>query len=316
MKKVFAVFLVVLSLFMTHMIPAKAESVFYEMELRMREDKETPEASGDDTYVQNTFFHFADSLADVSFADVRQYLVDQGYSFRETIGENEFATFHVECPVSEVYFCFYPLDTSTTSTAFGDPDREMLSCIEYSRGDKWITVTDEFHTKTVHLIAGNKNDDPVKHEISETDLLRIFYNYEIGGNISADDIVGAEMTSDSERLSAIRGTVSSRIKEYTRTTISDVVANQDVSTTDPDDFILQVFLKWDVKNGTDNTKKMIEMYGDDMAVTLGETYSDAKEIYIFWYVPFLVEKGTAAKFEYKNVSNGVLIIDRTGPLYY
>lgn len=206
MKKKLAIFLVVLSLFLTFMTSAEAAKGLFEYSLKTRETSgEATEACEDDAYVVNTFFRFANSLADVSFSDVKQYLVDQGYTFYETIGDNDLATFHVECPVSEVYFCFYPLDVSPTSTAFGDPDREMLSCIEYSRGDKWITVTDEFHAKTVQLIAGDRNDNPVRREISDIDILRLFYNYEIGGNISYDAVVDVEISTDTEHVSVTYG---------------------------------------------------------------------------------------------------------------
>ena len=198
MKKVFAAFLVTLSIFLSFTIQAEAASGTFEQRLIIREATEVSKASEDDVYVVNTLFRFANSLAGVSFSDVRQYLVDQGYSFREEIGENKLATFHVECPISEVYFCFYPLDTSSTSTAFGDPDREMLSCIEYRRDDKWISVTDVLHTKEVQLIAGNKNDNPVNREISEIDILRIFYNYVIGGSISSDAISDVDISANYE----------------------------------------------------------------------------------------------------------------------
>ena len=271
------------------------------------------QSSPDDAYVEALFVRYAASLGKATFNDVKQSLDDLDCDYSSEIGENTLATFHVQCPEGKLYFCFYPLDMSETSTAFGDPDREMLSCIEYSRGDRWITITDEFHVTPTSLIIGDRSADPVKNEVSDVSYLLMYYNLRIGGNVSLGGSPVIE-TPDA-RESSVRSVVSRRIKNYTKTTIESISANQDLSTSEPDDFIIIVNLQWDVKNGADRTRTMLEMYGDDLAAALAKEFYGATTILVIWDVPYLNDKGPIAKFEYYGNNGTAYIVDKTGPLY-
>ena len=187
MKKL-AVILMVLSLFQVNAYASHAVGGLYEMTLLVEAAKaEEPEPHEDDSMVSDLFFRYADSLAEISFSEIHKYLVDAGYTFQEKIGDNKLATFNVECPVGEVYFCFYPLDISAASTAFGDPDREILSCVQYKRGERWISVSDEFHTDDVIYTIGDPDASSVRNEMSKLELLRLYYNYRMGGNVAPID---------------------------------------------------------------------------------------------------------------------------------
>ena len=139
--------------------------------------------SPDDVYVENTVLYYADSMGMVSFNQVLSYLDSLGYEYTSEIGNDELAVIRMDCADGGLYFCFYPLDNSESSTEFGNPDREMLSCVEYSRDDKWVTVTDELHTGETLYRVGDKNDDPIAHYFSDIKYLIEYYNTRIGGFI-------------------------------------------------------------------------------------------------------------------------------------
>lgn len=164
-----------------------ASDASFEARLHLTYSERLLSSSDDDESVKNTVLFFADLLGSVSYSQVEAYLDGMGIEYYGEIGENTLAVIHASLVDGSLYFCFYPLDVSETSTEFGDPDREMLSCVEYSRNDKWIAVTDEFHIGDVLYRVGDKNPSPVAHYVSSIVSIIEFYNTEIGGFITLDE---------------------------------------------------------------------------------------------------------------------------------
>lgn len=102
---------------------------------------------------------------------------------------------------------------------------------------------------------------------------------------------------------------------YVNTTINRISVNSNLGTSDSDDFIILIYLNWGTQNGVSNTKKMLEMLSDDMAVVLAAEYSNAAEITLFWEVPYLVQNGTCAKYSYECRNGKAYLTGKMGPLY-
>lgn len=69
-------------------------------------------------------------------------------------------------------------------------------------------------------------------------------------------------------------------------------------------YIVLPHLVWDVKNGADTTKEMLERYSDHIAAELASE-SDISEITVFWEVPYHLEGENTAKFNYAPQDGGM-----------
>ena len=82
---------------------------------------------------------------------------------------------------------------------------------------------------------------------------------------------------------------------------------------------VRIYLSWSANNGKDRTKKMLNMFSDDLAATLAKKYTDKSffiaEIWFFWDVPNITKIGYAAKYKYTNLLNKMYLVDSLGPLY-
>lgn len=82
---------------------------------------------------------------------------------------------------------------------------------------------------------------------------------------------------------------------------------------------VRIYLSWSANNGADRTKKMLEMYSDDLAATLAEEYKDKDffiaEVWFFWEVPNIIKTGYASKYQYDNMMNKMYRVRSMGPLY-
>lgn len=271
------------------------------------------EAIPADDCIEKTMLHYANSLAKVSYAEVKSYLDEIGYNYETTIGSDELATFNVVCDGGKMYLGFYPL--SDEDSAYGDPGREMLSALEFSNGEKWITISDTLHINAGELITGDKERDPVNQNVNSLQELIDFYNTKMGGSVTIDP--GVTVSTDSDREKIVSQSISSHVSStYTYTTVENVNVNSNAGTSDPDDFIVLVDLRWDQKNSISTSQSMLEMYGDDLAATLAAEYSDASEITLFWEVPYLLENSVCAKYSYSCSGGKAYRTETTGPLYY
>lgn len=268
-------------------------------------------AISDDECVSKVLLEYADSLGKISYKEMKKYLTSLGYKYKTQIGRNKTAQFDITCELGSLYIGFYPLGSNDAD--YGKPDKEMLCCLEYSRGDCWISVSNSYHLKGAILNTGDKSRDPVNQEVSTLEQLVDFYNNKIGGSVSLES--GTDVTTDSDRRILVENTIKARIEEYTNTTIQNVEVNSNVGTSDPDDFIVLIYFSWGTMNSVEMTRTMLEMFSDDMAVTLATKYEHASQITLFWEVPYLLESGTCAKYSYEVRKGGAYRTEKFGPLY-
>lgn len=269
------------------------------------------DSTSDDQCVTEVFLEYADSLGKVSYKEIKEYLDSLNYTYKTQIGKDTLATFNIDCELGSMYLCFYPLGFNDSD--FGKPEKEMLCCIEYSRDNKWISISDDMHINGGKMKTGDKSRNPVNQEVFTIEELVDYYNNTIGGNVSLE--AGISVSTDAERENKVKTTINNRIKEYTNTTIQEVEVNSNAGTSDPDDFIVLIYLRWGTKNGINMTKTMLEMYSDDMAATLADKYEDASKIVLFWEVPYLLDKGTCAKYSFDAKNGKAYSDEKTGPLY-
>jgi hypothetical protein len=91
------------------------------------------------------------------------------------------------------------------------------------------------------------------------------------------------------------------------TTITDLRVNQDVSV-DEERYIVLVDLEWDVKNGADTTKEMLDMYSDHLAASLANDEL-IYELVMFWTVPYHNKNDSILKKTYENEGGGMFLTD-------
>ena len=253
----------------------------------------------DDRCVSEVFLKYANSLGKASYKEIKEYLDSLDYAYDTTIGSDELATFNIYCELGKLYICCYPLGYNESD--FGKPEKEMLSCLEYERDDRWISISDSMHINGGVLNTGDRARNPVNKAVSSLEELVDYYNNTIGGLVSLE--TGASVFTDTDRKNQVESTIKTRIKQYTNTTIQRIEVNSNAGTEKADDFIVLIYLNWGTKNSVENTKKMLEMFSDDMAATLAAEYKNASEIVLFWEVPYLLEKGVCAKYTYNARNN-------------
>lgn len=106
----------------------------------------------------------------------------------------------------------------------------------------------------------------------------------------------------------IREVIEDRIfEEYDQTRVDHVSINEDLGTKKDGDYIALVYLIWNVKNSGSMSKRMISMYSEDLAATVGKECSNVQEITIFWTVPYLDD--ASAKCSYERKSGGMYETD-------
>ena len=65
---------------------------------------------------------------------------------------------------------------------------------------------------------------------------------------------------------------------YTMTDIDSITINDDLGTNTEGDYIALIYLTWNQKNNPELTKKVLQMYSDDLAATICESHSNVQEV--------------------------------------
>lgn len=140
-------------------------------------------------------------------------------------------------------------------------------------------------------------------------------------NVSMDDII-AYFQRQSDYETTFKYEIERRIEDYWMVEFTDFIFTlNDAYTYGEADVesisVMNVFLKWDVKNSTEQTIDMLDMYSDDMAVTLHERMPDVpiESLCIFWQVPSITKVGNAATYEYYSIGDKMYLLDKQGKLF-
>lgn len=96
---------------------------------------------------------------------------------------------------------------------------------------------------------------------------------------------------------------------FTATDVDRVTVNEDYGTDADGDYILLVYLTWNVQNSADMTKKVLAMYSEDFSARVGESLENVREVTLFWTVPYHSETGTAVKYSYERDGAGMYQTD-------
>lgn len=123
------------------------------------------------------------------------------------------------------------------------------------------------------------------------------------------------MKKQDEWKSKFESVVKSRMKEYYDTALDDFK----LTYSSEEDAVqaMNVYFIWSAKNGTDMTKKMLQMFSDDLAATIHNEYPKIpiERLTIFWRVPYHSEAGYAAKYQYKSEGSRMYLQNSLGLLY-
>ncbi len=267
----------------------------------------------DDQCITEIFLKYAGLLKKVSYKEVKEQLDSLGCEYETTIGSNAFATFNIQCERGKLYIEFYPLDIGYDSLDYGQPEKEMLSCLSYSRDDYRISISDNLHLNMGVIKTSDESRNPVSVEVPSLDYLIEFYNNIIGGSVTFEQ--ETPVFSESYLKSKIEDTIIANFQKYDNTTIKTIEINSTSGTVDPDDFHISIYLKWDTKNSISTTRNMLAMISDEMAAELTETFSNIYAIYLFWEVPYLYKADVCAKYAYSILNGMANRKETTGLLY-
>lgn len=107
----------------------------------------------------------------------------------------------------------------------------------------------------------------------------------------------------------------SRAKEYYDVTLDDLTLTLNAETGHAQ--AVNVRFTWKAKNDRDMTKKMLELFSDDLAAYLHEQYPELviDQLTIFWTVPYHSKTGYAAKYQYASQGKEMLRLKELGLLY-
>lgn len=97
------------------------------------------------------------------------------------------------------------------------------------------------------------------------------------------------------------------VTEYMDTTVNRVTINDNYGSEADGDYIVLVYLTWDVKNSGKTSKEMLDLYSSDMAAKMYDDLPSVQELCIFWTVPYLNDG--QAKISFERNSSGMVYMD-------
>lgn len=201
-------------------------------------------------------------------------------------------------------------DSGSTVWSVHISDSDISISFKYGTGNNFANEC----TAAVSVLESLPEFEDIKYKIykysSSYDILyswdntECFHDYRneevhIIENISLDQLANLEFNSNSSSLAEttrytvltdedyIQANLRSYISDYDYTTVDSITINDDAGTDTPDDYIALVNLTWSQKNSQETTKKMLDMYSQDMAARIYKDSSSVQEICIFWTIPYL-----------------------------
>lgn len=84
--------------------------------------------------------------------------------------------------------------------------------------------------------------------------------------------------------------------DFDRTTVDRISYNANLRTSDSGDYVLLVYLTWDVKNTALTARPVLELYAKDFAATVATELPQVSEVTTFWVAPYINGDSTAYKF--------------------
>ncbi len=117
-----------------------------------------------------------------------------------------------------------------------------------------------------------------------------------------------EETPKEKATSRVKSKVKEYVSEnYSQTNIDSITVNEDLGTDKENDYVVLVYLTWNVKNNGKLSKEMLNMYSSDMAARMYEDLPEVQELAVFWTVPYLNGK---AKISFERANGGMKYTDK------
>lgn len=92
---------------------------------------------------------------------------------------------------------------------------------------------------------------------------------------------------------------------YTMTDISRITVNENYGTDADGDYVLLVYVTWNVKNSVEMTNNVLAMYSEDFAARVGKDIPKVNDFSVFWTVPYYSETDVSVKYSYERNSRGM-----------
>ncbi|MCU5601232.1 hypothetical protein [Bacillus wiedmannii] len=95
--------------------------------------------------------------------------------------------------------------------------------------------------------------------------------------------------------SKVESTLTDVLTDMKYVTVKESKINEHLGTDNPDDYILLLYLSFDGKNSSQQTKSLIDMYNNEIGARIGQTADKVQELAIFWEVPHIKKGPNLAK---------------------
>lgn len=322
MKKIISVFLITIFLIGSLMcIPtenaiASDASSYIEDALRSVIDAQSGNVkkSAFDSVLIDYFVDYSSRLRSASYADIESELRKTGLKYKSTKPtSSKFGSHHVYDNNVELYFGYYPVNSSLNSKDFGNINKEMLCSLELSYGELSISVSNSMHTKGITYTTHDPSRTPVNETVISLSRLLSFYENTMGGAIHDN---GSKKHTNQDEItdSGIKSIIERRAtQEYFYTQIDSVEINYCSVDSMGQNRVVIVKGKWTGKS-TKNVAENIKIFSDDMAAWLHKNSDVVAELYVFWTVPAIHKSNTAAKYTYHFYNHGAVCTNTSGYL--
>ena len=177
-----------------------------------------------------------------------------------------------------------------------------------------VSIDDYLHTEEVTPETDTINQSEI--QISETDSIEQPKTQTpqtepiIQPESQTFETVAEPAKSDRDvEKGAIEQAIDNRVSgNYTNTTVDRISVNDDLGTeNNRNDWVVLVYLTWDVRNSADTSEKMLRMYSDDLAASLANEFNNIQEIACFWEVPYLTSN--TSKWAYERSGDRMYLTD-------
>ncbi|MEC1337283.1 hypothetical protein P9D25_06260 [Bacillus velezensis] len=115
-------------------------------------------------------------------------------------------------------------------------------------------------------------------------------------------------TKSDSKEDEINSLIDNNLKNVT---VEEVEVNQDLGADENGQYIALVHLSFDFKNSLARTKKMMELYSEDLAARIAIEDKSFREITVFWKAPYIDENETLAKVSYKRSGEKMRISEKS-----
>lgn len=245
---------------------------------------------------KNIFLNLSEKIDKITFDELVQIAKDSelsGYTY-EIISnsDDDFSTINIYDENGDYIFIF---------TFPNDVGNETLTTLSYNHTKKYsISISDNCHYSGIEYSIHDETRESYNSKESSWSECEIYMFGTASKNTAISELAVDDKTEIERKVYAY-------VTEYMDTTVNSITINDNYGSEADGDYIVLVYLTWDVKNSGKTSKEMLDLYSSDMAAQMYDDLPAVLELCIFWTVPYLNDGQAKISFERK--SSGMVYTD-------